>query len=80
MGKAGLEVGIRGRWFRFVALRLVAYPAIAYLTAGALLYLWQDKLIFPAPETFVKTTPAGSDLQFEDLRISVDAGDHLHAW
>jgi uncharacterized protein len=28
----------------------------------------------------VKTTPAGSGLQFEDLRISVDAGDHLHAW
>jgi hypothetical protein len=35
---------------------------------------------FRRREPFEKTTPAGSDLQFEDLRISVSARDYLHAW
>lgn len=80
MGKALAAVGIRRQWLRSVVIRLAAYPAIAYLTTSALLYLWQDKLIFPAPETFENTTPAASGLQFEDLRISVNAKDYLHAW
>jgi hypothetical protein len=56
------------------------YPLIAYLTAGALFYFQQDRLIFPAPTTSTKGTPADLGLAFEDLRISVSARDYLHAW
>jgi fermentation-respiration switch protein FrsA (DUF1100 family) len=56
------------------------YPLIAYLTAGALFYFQQDRLIFPAPTTSTKKTPADLGLAFEDLRISVNARDYLHAW
>lgn len=40
----------------------------------------QDRLLFPAPKSFEKTTPAISGLSFEDLQISVNTRDHLHAW
>jgi len=69
-----------GRWLRSAAVRLTAYLAIAYLTVGAFFYFRQATLLFPAPKTFEKKTPADSGLRFEDLRIAVDAGDHLHAW
>jgi fermentation-respiration switch protein FrsA (DUF1100 family) len=59
-----------------VAVRLPAY----YLTICAGLYFMQHRLLFPAPATFPRTTPAVSGLPFEDLRIPVNAADHLHAW
>ena len=68
------------RWLRSAVLRLLAYPAIAYLTVGAFLYFRQDALVFPAPREFEKTTPAAIGLQFEDLRISVNAASLIHAW
>src|ERR1700722_1062541 len=68
------------RLTRSVALRLTAYIAIAYLTVGAYFYFQQTKLLFPAPKTFEKGTPADIGLQFEDLRIPVNARDRLHAW
>src|SRR5580692_6620456 len=40
----------------------------------------QGRILFPAPKTFEKTTPAISGPRFEDLHISVNARDHLHAW
>jgi len=53
---------------------------IAYLTAGACFYLQQDKLLFPAPKALQKAAPADLGVKFEDLRISVNARDYLHAW
>jgi pimeloyl-ACP methyl ester carboxylesterase len=69
-----------GRWLRSAAIRLTAYLAIAYLTLGVFFYFRQATLLFPAPKTFEKKTPADSGLRFEDLRIAVNARDHLHAW
>ncbi len=40
----------------------------------------QGRLLFPAPKSFEKMTPAISGLRFEDLRIPVNAKEHLHAW
>ncbi len=67
-------------WVRFLAIRVMAYPLIVYLAAGVYFYLAQDSLLFPAPRDFERTTPANRGLPFEDLRIPVNARDHLHAW
>ena len=61
------------------AIRILAYTAFAYLSAGTTFYFRQARLLFPAPETFGKKTPADSGLRFEDLRIAVNGGGHLHA-
>jgi len=60
--------------------RLVLYPAIAYLTMGAFFYFQQGKLLFPAPKTFEKRTPADIGIRFDDLRLPVNGADYLHAW
>jgi fermentation-respiration switch protein FrsA (DUF1100 family) len=72
-------VSIR-RWLRSAIARLTTYLVIAYLTIGAFFYFEQAALLFPARKTFGKQTPAESGLPFEDLRIEVNAKDHLHAW
>ena len=71
---------LRVPWVRSVALRLAAYPLIAYLTACAFLYLEQSRFLFPAPATFETITPASRGLEFGDLRISVNPSDSIHAW
>jgi hypothetical protein len=53
---------------------------IAYLSAGAFFYFRQGTLLFPAPTSFAKTTPADNRLEFEDLRIPVNVTDNIHAW
>ena len=58
----------------------MAYPLIAYFAGGATLYFEQGSLLFPAPKTVAKLTPADAGLRFEDLRIPVNAEDHLHGW
>ena len=80
MGMVIPAVSGRKRRFRSAALRLTAYVATAYLTTGAFFYFQQAKLLFPAPKTFDKNTPADRGLRFEDLRIPVKAKDYLHAW
>jgi uncharacterized protein len=68
------------RWLRSLGVRLLAYPVIAYLAIGAFFYLQQTRLLFPAPKTFQKKTPADRGIPFEDLRIPVNAAGYLHAW
>jgi fermentation-respiration switch protein FrsA (DUF1100 family) len=63
-----------------LVLRLAVYFVAAYLTVGAFFWFMQSRLLFPAPRSFEKTTPAISGLRFEDLQIAVNARDHLHAW
>jgi uncharacterized protein len=76
---APLVSGRRAR-LRSAAIRLAAYLATAYLVTGAFFCFFQTRLIFPAPKTFEKQTPAETGLPFEDLRIPVHERDHLHAW
>jgi fermentation-respiration switch protein FrsA (DUF1100 family) len=59
---------------------VVLYPILAYLLTAALLYLRQGDLLFPAPKTFGKMTPAARGIDFEDLQIPVKAGGSMHAW
>ncbi len=73
-------MGVPESWLGSVALRLAAYPVIAYCVIGAYLYVSQGSLLFPAPKTFEKTTPAQCGLPYEDVRISVNAKDAIHAW
>jgi uncharacterized protein len=68
------------KWLRFAAVRFTAWLVIAYLTVGAFFYFQQSKLLFPAPKTFEKKTPADGGLRFEDLGVAVNATDYLHAW
>jgi pimeloyl-ACP methyl ester carboxylesterase len=65
---------------RSILTRLLAYLAIAYTTAIACLYFWQDRLLFPVREAFGKASPMDDSAKFEDLQISVNTRDHLHAW
>jgi uncharacterized protein len=71
---------VKKRWVRAVMVRLLVYPSIAYAVLGGWLYLEQGELLFPAPKTYAKLTPAALGLEFEDLRISVKSGGSLHAW
>jgi fermentation-respiration switch protein FrsA (DUF1100 family) len=74
-----MEPSVRKRLLS-VAIGLAALAAIAYSTVGAFFFFAQDKLLFPAPGTFEKTTPASSGLRFEDLRIPVSTRNFVHAW
>lgn len=47
---------------------------------GAFIYFRQSALLFPAPNTYSRSTPASIGLPFEDLQIPVTATDRLHAW
>jgi hypothetical protein len=47
----------------------VEYPAVAYLSAGVVFYLRQDKLLFPAPKTSGKADPSNSRFMVEDFGI-----------
>ena len=76
MGTMVRTVSIK-RWLRSAAIRLTAYLMTGYLTIGAFFYFRQAALLFRAPKTFDKKTPADSGLRFEDLRIAVNTGDHL---
>ena len=63
-----------------MAIRVAVYLVTVYLSVGAFFWFMQGRLLFPAPRSFEKTTPAVSGLRFEDLQIPVNAGDNLHAW
>ena len=67
-------------WVRSIAIRLVAYPLLVYLTAGAFFYFQQDKMLFPAPKRSGDAVLPNGGRGFEDLRIRVNATDHLHAF
>jgi fermentation-respiration switch protein FrsA (DUF1100 family) len=67
-------------WVRSVAVRLVVYPLLMYLTAGSFFYTQQSKLLFPAPKNSGNAVLPKRGRRFEDLRIKVNATDHLHAF
>lgn len=67
-------------WVWSLAIRLAVYPLLAYLTAGVLFYFQQDKLLFPAPKSSGNAVLPKGGRGFEDLRLRVNATDHLHAY
>ncbi len=67
-------------WVHGFLIRLLLYPALAYLVLGAGLYLQQDRLLFPAPAHYQKADPHDRHIDFEDLRIAVGKASYLHGW
>lgn len=51
-----------------------------YVLVSVCVGLYQDQLVFPAPSGFPNLTPASLGLAFEDLYISVDGSEQIHAW
>jgi len=68
------------KWTTSIAVRLVVYPVLAYSAVGVGLYLGQAKLLFPAPETFERLTPANIGIRYEDVRVPAPGNGWLHAW
>lgn len=68
------------RWLRVAARGSATGLAIGYILVGLLLYFEQGDLLFPAPKSYEKDTPAIAGLPFEDLHIAVSPSEYLHAW
>jgi len=56
-----------------------ALPLLAYLGITAMLYLLQDKFIFPASRV-VNRDPSYFDWSFEDVWLEPSPGERSHAW
>jgi len=65
---------------RKVGIGFVLVLCGLYLAACGLFYFQQDKLVFPAPTQYPKTTPQDIGLLFEDLHIPVNGSEQIHAW
>jgi uncharacterized protein len=52
---------------------------VAYLTACAVLYFWQTRLLF-LPSAQIQTTPKVFNLPYEEVWITVRPGERLHGW
>lgn len=66
-------------------LRLTIWAAISlavilYVAIFAYIDINQDQLTFPAPHTYPRATPAAAGMPFDDLHISVNANEQIHAW
>jgi pimeloyl-ACP methyl ester carboxylesterase len=51
-----------------------------YLGALVLLFFFEDRLVFPAPDHIPALTPALASLAYEDLYIPIDETAKIHAW
>ena len=69
----------RKRWKKILLILGVTLIGL-YLLLLLVVFVSQDKLIFPAPQFFPATTPAAANISFEDLHIPVDASTQIHAW
>jgi uncharacterized protein len=69
----------RKRWKK-ILLILGVTVIVLYVLLLIVVFVCQDKLIFPAPQSFPDTTPAAANIPFEDLHIPVDASTQIHAW
>jgi uncharacterized protein len=69
----------RKRWKKILLILGLTVIGL-YLLLLIVVFVAQDKLIFPAPQSFPATTPASANIPFEDLHIPVDASTQIHAW
>ncbi len=53
---------------------------VIYLSACIFLYLQQDRMTFPAPLEYARTTPLDVGIPFENLHIPVNGSEQIHAW
>lgn len=61
---------------------MLAAVAIAYLAVCALMYFFQERLLFlpNVPGRAVTATPAALGLPFEELSLATADGERLHGW
>jgi fermentation-respiration switch protein FrsA (DUF1100 family) len=62
------------------AILVTVVVVILYLSAAILVYFKQGRFLYPSPENYRKSTPADSQISYEDLRIPVNSVDYVHAW
>jgi len=65
---------------RKVGIGLVFVLCGLYIAACGFFYVEQDKLTFPVPAQYTKTTPQDAGLNFEDLHIPVNGSEQIHGW
>lgn len=70
----------RKRILRKITTTLLVLLISTYVGLGALFYLQQDQMTFPAPSQYANATPADVRIAFEDLHIPVAGSEQLHAW
>lgn len=51
-----------------------------YAGGAAFFYFQQDRMLFPVPSTYQATSPSDLGLAFDDLHISVNGSEQIHAW
>lgn len=66
--------------FRKVVAGLGAVLLLLYVAAGAFFFFQQDQMTFPAPKQYARATPTDTGIAYEDLRISVNGSEQIHAW
>jgi uncharacterized protein len=69
----------RSRW-KTALIGLGSTLLLLYVALVAALFVFGDRLVFPAPKDFPSATPGVLNLPFEDLMIPVDASTQMHAW
>ena len=65
---------------RKILISLLRVILGVYLGTLVLLFVFDDRLIFPAPDQVPALTPAVAGLAYEDLYIPVDEITKIHAW
>jgi pimeloyl-ACP methyl ester carboxylesterase len=65
---------------RRILLSILRIILGVYVAALVLLFVFEDRLIFPAPDQIPAFTPAVAGLAYEDLYIPVDQTTKIHAW
>ncbi len=58
---------------------LIVLALAVHLGLSLLLFLRQDRYLY-FPSTTLATTPAAANLPFEDVHLTTDDGETLHAW
>jgi pimeloyl-ACP methyl ester carboxylesterase len=80
MAVSSINAPKRASRVRKVGIGLVLPLCGLYIAACGFFYFQQDKLTFPVPTQYPKTTPQDIGLSFEDLQIPVNGSEQIHAW
>jgi fermentation-respiration switch protein FrsA (DUF1100 family) len=78
-GTDGTNGGRKRRLVRLILRYLVLFPAIIYLGLAALMYAFQDRIVF-VTDSEMGGDPSTVDLPFEDVKLHTADGLSLSAW
>jgi uncharacterized protein len=63
-------------------LRILGVLVVAYLVVATFVFLMQERLVFlpNVPGRELVATPAVAGMEYQDLRVTTEDGEELHAW